>query len=112
MNKLSTQQKLLAAGAYFFWPVSGLILLFTAKNSFVRFHAVQSMLATFAIFIINLYIELLALWFVPLAVVKSTFYYFFWALLVYKAARGKWFKLPYIGEVSMHLLKLRKDAYV
>ena len=69
------------------------------KDSFVRFHAAQSVV-TFGILTIIVLIPFL--WFfVPIAWI---FGFVLWLVLIYKAYQGEEFKLPWVGDLAKKLL--------
>ena len=80
--------------------VTGLIFFFLeSKNSFVRFHALQSLI-TFGI------IALVYWFFIPgffaygFYKIVGILVFVLWAFLMYKAYKGERFKLPLIGDFS------------
>jgi uncharacterized membrane protein len=84
--------------------VTGLIFLFIEKkNNHVRFHAMQSLITFFSLFIVSS----LALIIPVIGILISSFITFvgtiLWFLLMYKAYNGKLFKLPYVGNLAEEL---------
>jgi uncharacterized membrane protein len=96
---LGVKENLEALLCYVFGWLSGAIFLVLEKeNSFVRFHAMQS-LATF----LSLFILSVIAGFIPfigwiLAILIAPISIFLWVLLMYKAYKGERYKLPLIGE--------------
>ncbi|MBI4476918.1 MAG: hypothetical protein HY654_07075 [Acidobacteria bacterium] len=101
-----------AALAYLGWWVTGLIILAAERrNRFVRFHAMQSTLALGVLSIGGL-----ALWLASFASLVVTGWAFLplmglaqlawvagvivWAICLYQAANGRWFKLPVFGDLA------------
>ena len=87
----------------FGWVTAIIFLVMEKKSSFVRFHAVQSLVAfvglTVALGILVMIprwgaIAASLLWFAGVAL---------WAALMWKAYRGEWFKLPLIGQFARNL---------
>ena len=93
--------------------ISGLIFFLIEKeNKFVRFHALQSMIAFGALFILNIAIgmfirifaEIGAGFLYPLLslvnVLVALAAFILWILLMIKAYQGEKFKLPIIGDIA------------
>lgn len=81
--------------------LTGLILLFVEKeNNHVRFHAMQSLITFFSLFIISSLILVIPV----VGLIISSFITFLgtilWFLLMYKAYNGELFKLPLIGDLA------------
>jgi uncharacterized membrane protein len=92
-------KKTAAALSYVLGWVTGIIFLIVEKDSFVRFHAAQSVV-TFGILTIIVVIPFL--WFfVPIAWIVG---FVLWLVLIYKAYQGEEFKLPWIGNLAKKLL--------
>lgn len=84
--------------------VTGLIFLFIEKkNNHVRFHAMQSLITFFSLFIASSLVLVIPV----LGVIISSLITFvgtvLWFLLMYKAYNGKLFKLPYVGNLAEEL---------
>lgn len=86
--------------------LTGIAFLVLEKtNSFVRFHAMQSIVACFSYYILTkvlLFIPVLG-WITaaiawPLGLVL-------WVFLMYKAYQGEKYKLPVLGDIAENLLK-------
>lgn len=88
--------------SYAFGFISGIIIFLIEKESrFVKFHAMQSMILSVALFIFFSIVNLIpiigliiSLLFVPIGIIL-------WVFMMYKAYKGEWFKLPVIGDFSM-----------
>ena len=85
--------------------VTGLIFLFIEKeNNHVRFHAMQSLITFFSLFIMSSLILVIPV----LGVIISSLITFggtiLWFLLMYKAYNGEIFKLPYFGNIAEELI--------
>jgi len=96
----------MGAVAYLLGPITGIILLVVEKkNSFVRFHAMQSTIVFGALFVINL-----GLGFIPLlgwlaGLVLSMAAFILWIVLMWKAFSGEEYELPYVGKIAREQLK-------
>ena len=98
---LGLDENLEAAGAYVFGFVSGIVVYVLEKdNKFVRFHAMQSIIAFIALFIINTLVEVLPyyLWF--LSTIVGLIGFILWIVLMLKAYQGEKFKLPVVGQIA------------
>lgn len=97
---LTDKEKRLAAFSYLFGFISGFIILVSEKNSrFVRFHALQSTITFFTLFITTVILEVIpgygpflgALVFFASAAYGLT--------LIRDAIQGKYCKVPHIGNI-------------
>jgi uncharacterized membrane protein len=104
-----------AALSYFFGLLSGAVFFAIETDSrFVKFHAMQSMLASVAAIVIYITYTVvwMVLWRIPfLGWIAGIFGFLGWALIalgflgvwlycMFRAFQGERFKLPYIGEVA------------
>ena len=104
-EKLTGEEKLKGAIAYFLGPITGIVFLLVEKKSaFVRFHAMQSTIVFGAYILLNIVLGivpvlgwLVALIISPLLGIASVI---LWIFLMYKAYSGGKYKLPYIGDLS------------
>lgn len=102
----STNENLMGAVAYLLGFITGIILLvIEKKNSFVRFHAMQSTIFFGGLFIVNI-----GLGFIPLlgwlaGLVLSLTAFIFWIILMWKAFQGEKYKLPVVGDFAEQQLK-------
>ncbi|WP_274654912.1 DUF4870 domain-containing protein [Paenibacillus humicola] len=93
--------KLLGLICYLGCFVTGfLLLIFEKKSRFVKFHAMQSVIGTVAVMIINI-----VLGFIPIigwlaGVLFAPLTLILWVLLMLYALQGRWFKLPFIGSIA------------
>lgn len=98
----------LAALAYLFGFVSGLVILFSEKkDGFVRFHAMQSVDTFLGFFLLMFLAELIPVAGAFIAAFIGLISFFVWILLLVKALRGEKYKLPKIGEIAEGQLKNR-----
>lgn len=86
--------------AYVLGWFSGVILLLLEKDSFVRFHAMQSIIAFGALSVIGMMPWLW--WLRPLVWLLG---FGLWLFLIFKAYQGEEYKLPVIGDISNNFLK-------
>jgi uncharacterized membrane protein len=81
--------------------VTGIIFLIVEKKSrFVRFHAMQSILISAGLILLNLILGIIPVigWLVSLILGPVSFV--LWLFLMYQAFKGKWYKLPYLGDIA------------
>jgi uncharacterized membrane protein len=89
-----------AALSYVLGWLTGIIFLFIEKDSFVRFHAAQSII-TFGILTVIVFIPVIGWIISPLAWIVG---FVLWLFLIYKAYQGEEFKLPWVGNLAKKLL--------
>jgi uncharacterized membrane protein len=87
--------------SYLLGLITGIIFfLIEKKNKFVRFHAVQSMLVSVTIFILNIIFSIIP----GVGNILVNFLFLagliLWVVLMVKAYQGEMFKLPVIGELA------------
>jgi len=93
---------------YLFGWVTGIIFYLIEKDSFVRFHAMQSILTFGALSILDAIVSFLesvgghALWsiFHPLNNLIGLITFILWIVLMVKAYQGERFKLPFVGDLA------------
>ena len=97
-TSLGLDPKVEAAISYILGFISGLIiLLLETKNHFVRFHAMQSTIASVVIAFLLFILPILAplWWLLDLAVL---------IIGIVKSLQGEAFKFPLIGDLAIRLL--------
>lgn len=105
-EKSSTGLKKETAGAlsYVLGPITGVLMLVLEKDSFVRFHAMQSIVIFVGLFalqwILGLTIVLVIL--VPLVGIIS---FVLWLVCIYKAWMGEEWEVPFAGKIARQLVK-------
>lgn len=94
-------QNMAAALTYPFGFITGLIFLLIEKeNRFVKFHALQSIFTSIALILISI-----ILGFVPIigwiiSILATPIIFVFIIVLIFKAYKGEWFKVPVIGDMA------------
>lgn len=86
---------------YLFGWISGLVFFLTEKeNKFVRFHAMQSIIAFAALLVLNIVLGMIPFlgWLVAIVLWPATV--ILWIFLMYKAYKGESYKLPVIGDMA------------
>ncbi len=104
----SLEPNVAGALSYLFGWITGLIFFMIEPNdSFVRFHAMQSIIVFGAITIVNILFYIL--WVIPvvgwifgavLATILWVFALVLWIILMIKAYQGERFKLPIVGDFA------------
>lgn len=89
-----------AALSYVLGWLTGIVFLLIEKDSFVRFHAAQS-IVVFGILTIIVLIPGIGWVIAPLAWIVG---FVLWLVLIFKAYQGEEFKLPWVGNVAKKLL--------
>ena len=103
LGKTSTGINPTVAGLLSYLPgfVTGIIFLVMEKeNRFVRFHAMQSILTFGFLFVINIvlhFIPFIGWALVPILGIVSLIV---WILLMVKAYKGEYYKLPVVGDMA------------
>lgn len=102
LGKTSTgiQANVAALLSYLVGFISGIVFLVIEKeNKFVRFHAMQSVIVSGALFVLQI-----VLGFIPFLVMLSPLVGLLgialWVILMVKAYQGEIFKLPVIGDIA------------
>jgi len=96
-TSMGIDQNLAGLLCYLGWWITGLIFLLTEKeNQFVRFHALQSIIAFGVFFVVNIVLGFIPfvgwlLWILSVIL---------WIVLMMKAYRGERYKLPIAGNIA------------
>jgi len=85
--------------------VSGIIMLFLeTENNHVRFHAMQSVITFFSLFIVSSLILIIPGFGIVISSIITFFGTVLWIFLLYKAYSGEIYKLPYIGDAAEEMI--------
>ena len=102
---MATGLKKETAGAlsYVLGPITGIVFLVLEKDSFVRFHAMQSIVTFVGLFILQwaFAFTVILLVFVPLISIVG---FALWLILIYKAWQGEKWEVPVLGKIAKQLL--------
>ncbi|WKZ25479.1 MAG: hypothetical protein QY322_03780 [bacterium] len=90
--------------AYVLGPITGVLFLILEKDSFVRFHAMQSIVVFVGLFAIQamLGITIILAILVPLVGIVG---FILWLMLIYKAWQGEEWEVPFLGKFARQILK-------
>ena len=95
------QPNLAALLSYLVGPITGIIFYLVEKeNKFVRFHAMQSIIAFGFLWVLNAVLVVIPVigWAImPIVGVVSLI---LWIFLMVKAYQGDYFKLPIVGDIA------------
>ncbi|MBN2831461.1 MAG: DUF4870 domain-containing protein [Candidatus Omnitrophica bacterium] len=100
-TSLGMEANIAALLSYLFTFISGIIVYILEKeNKFVRFHAMQSIVVFGSLFALSLMLQfvLIVLW--PLVVILNITGIVLWIVLMVKAYKGEYFKLPFAGDIA------------
>lgn len=103
LGKTSTGIQANVAGllCYLLGIVTGVVFILIEKdNKFVRFHAMQSIVAFGALFVLGVALGFLPLVGLPLLPVLWILEIILWVVLMIKAYQGEHFKLPIAGDIA------------
>jgi uncharacterized membrane protein len=96
---IDVDQRFVAALAYALGAISGAIVLaFERRHRFVRFHAAQSVIFSLGVMLFSLLASGLPLLSRPVGQVLGLAAIVVWIYLMVQAFRGRWFKLPFVGQ--------------
>ena len=100
-SSLGIEANIAALLSYFLGLVSGVIIYALEKNSkFVRFHAMQSMVVFACFFILGVLLKILPIIGWPLLMLLGMAQVLLWIILMIKAYKGEYFKLPFAGDIA------------
>lgn len=105
---LGLKTNVAACLSYVFGWISGLIFYFAEKDRFIRFHALQSILVSGAISVVQIIIAIIpAPWYSALFTIKSILSWLIWigtivliVVCAMRAYQNQWFKLPVAGDIA------------
>ncbi len=89
--------------AYLLGPITGILFLILEKNSFVRFHAMQSIVALGGLWVLSMVLGatvVLAI-LVPVVWIAE---FVLWLVCMYKASQGEEWEAPVFGKIARQLL--------
>ena len=91
-----------AALSYVLGPITGVIFLIMEKDKFVRFHAMQSIVVSVTMFVLQwvLGLTIVLLILVPLVGIVG---FILWLVMIYKAWQGEEWEVPILGKVARDL---------
>jgi uncharacterized membrane protein len=92
------------AGAlsYVLGPVTGVIFFILEKDSFVRFHAMQSIVFSVAAMFLNMVLGFTIILAIHLPLIWIL-EFILWLLLIYRASQGQEWEMPFLGKFARQL---------
>lgn len=103
-KKSEFKKETAGAIAYVLGPITGIFFLVTNKDSFVRFHAMQSTVVFVVLFVLQWVLALTIILF-PLSTLVLLISFILWLILIYKAWQGEEWEVPVLGKMARNLLK-------
>ncbi len=105
-----SNEHMMGAVAYLLGPITGILLLVSEKkNTFIRFHAMQSVVTFGGILLVHIALAIIpVLGWIVLIVLAPILYiggFVLWIVLMWKAYNGEHYKLPYFGDFAEKQLK-------
>jgi uncharacterized membrane protein len=103
MSKSSTGMEENVAGllCYLAGFITGIVFYVLEKESkFVKFHAMQSMIAFGGMFVLNIVLSMIPIVGWALALIINLVMIAVWIVCMIKAYQGQFFKLPVLGEIA------------
>ena len=95
------QANLAAVLSYLLGTITGIIFYLVEKeNKFVRFHAMQSIIAFGFLFVVGIVVGFLPVINLILAPLIGLASLILWIILMIKAYKGEYFKLPVAGNIA------------
>ena len=88
-----------AALSYVLGPITGVIFYVLERDSYVRFHAMQSIVVFVALFVLQ-WVMGITLILLPLIPLISILGFVLWLLLIYKAWQGQEWEVPVLGKYA------------
>jgi len=106
-KEMGIKKEMAGALAYVLGPVTGIFFLVTSKDSFVRFHAMQSIVAFVVLFVLQWGLGITIILF-PLSAIIGLITFALWLILIYKAWQGDEWEAPIFGKMARNFLKKAK----
>lgn len=103
---MSSQRNAVAALSYVLGFLTGAVVLMVESNDkFIKFHAMQSVISTGSLFVLNIMLGLIFSGFGVFSFISTISGVLIWATIIgmcvfgfYKAKQGRVYKLPYFGN--------------
>ena len=92
-----------AALSYVLGPITGVVFLILEKDSFVRFHAMQSIFLFGGLFALQWLIGVTVI-LIPLIPLISLLGFILWLVLILKAWQGVEYEVPVVGSFARRFL--------
>lgn len=100
-SSIGMDENLAALLSYILGFVTGIIFFILEKESkFVKFHAMQSILFSAAAMVLSFILGLIPILGWLLAMLLPFVYLVLWIILMLKAYKNVWYKLPFIGDIA------------
>lgn len=103
-KSLGLKKEIAGALAYVLGPITGIFFLVTSKDSFVKFHAMQSTVVFVVLFVLQWVLGITIILF-PLSALIGLVSFVLWLVLIYKAWQGQEWEVPVLGKMARKFLK-------
>ncbi len=102
-SPIGLKKETAAALSYVLLIVTGVIFLLMERNPFVRFHAMQSIVFSIAVFVVNTVLGIIPVinFIVPFLMLAE---FVLWLVLIYQASQGVEWELPVLGKYARKFL--------
>lgn len=100
-SSMGLDENLAALLSYVFGFITGIIFFVIEKDSqYVKFHAMQSTLISVVLFVATFILGFIPIlgWMISLLLAPASL--ILWIILMIKAYKHTWFKLPVIGDIA------------
>ncbi|MNC21847.1 Chloroplast import component protein (Tic20) [compost metagenome] len=99
-------ENIAACVCYFFPFIGGIVFLALEKRSrFVLFHALQSLIAFGLLMIVHVTSGFIPLLGALIGAIISLCSFAIWLLMIFHALGGRWYKLPWVGDLAESQLR-------
>ncbi|MGD8744283.1 MAG: hypothetical protein PVJ52_01650 [Candidatus Woesebacteria bacterium] len=93
-----------AALSYVLGPVTGVVFLLLERDSFVKFHAMQSIVVFVSLFVLQTLMSITII-LIPLVPLVTLAGFVLWLLLIFKAWQGEEWEVPMVGRYARRFVK-------
>lgn len=103
-SPLKLKKETAAALSYLLGPITGFYILVLDHDSFVRYHAMQSIVLSF-VFVVLIIASLISIIFSPIVPLLFTTWFIIWLIAIYNATQGVAWKVPYLHRIVDKLIQ-------
>jgi uncharacterized membrane protein len=103
-TKTGLPRNTVAALAYVFGPVSGVIFLLLEKDPFIRFHAAQSIVVIGGLSLLWMLLPFTII-LLPLTPLIFVGLFILWLMLIYRSWQGDEWEVPFLGKYARMLVR-------
>lgn len=99
------EKNVAAALSYLLGFITGIYFFLTSKDSFVKFHAMQSTILSLGVLVLNIFLNWVPLFGRTLSSLVGLVSFVLWIVLMIKAYQQEKYKLPVIGDLAEKQVK-------